>query len=74
MAEETKNTHGGKRQNAGRKPSENSKVQTALKLDKDLSDAFKSEKFLSLNMNRGQYITQAVREKMLADGCLCSKD
>ena len=68
MAEEIHNGHGGKRQGAGRKPSENSKVQTALKLDKDLSDAFKSEKFLILNMNRGQYINQAIREKMKKDG------
>lgn len=70
MTEETRNTHGGKRQGAGRKPSENSKVQTALKMDKELYDAFKSEKFQALNMNRGQYINQAVREKMLRDGYL----
>lgn len=74
MAVETKNTHGGKRLGAGRKPSENSKVQTALKLDKDLSDAFKSEKFRTHNMNRGQYINQAIREKMLQDGFIREKD
>jgi uncharacterized protein (DUF4415 family) len=74
MTEETRNTHGGKRIGAGRKPSENSKVQTALKLDKDLYDAFKSEKFQALTMNRGQYINQAIREKMLRDGYLHDKE
>ncbi len=65
MAEETKNTHGGKRHGAGRKASPRSKVQIALKLDRDLNDVFESEGF---EANRGRYINDAIREKMVADG------
>lgn len=65
MAEESKNNHGGKRVGAGRPSSPRSKVQVALKLDADLNDVFDSHKS---ELNRGRYINDAVRAKMLADG------
>jgi len=65
MAEVMHNSHGGKRTGAGRKPSPRSKVQVALKLDADLNNVFESPQF---NENRGRYINDAVRAKMLADG------
>lgn len=65
MAEETKSKRGGKRPNSGRKPSPRSKSQIALKLDADLNEVFNSPKFEG---NRGRYINDAVRAKMLADG------
>ena len=67
MAENKK--RGGKRIGAGRPKSPNSKVQIALKLDRDLNEAFESSKFEG---NRGQYINKAVREKMQRDGILPS--
>ena len=65
MAEESKTNHGGKRVGAGRPSSPRSKVQVALKLDADLNDVFESNKS---DLNRGRYINDAVRAKMLADG------
>lgn len=65
MAEEIHNGHGGKRAGAGRKPSPRSKVQVALKLDADLNEVFESPNF---DGNRGRYINDAVRAKMVADG------
>ena len=65
MEEKMKSTHGGKREGAGRPSSPRSKVQVALKLDKDLNDVFEARKE---EMNRGRYINDAVRSKMLADG------
>ena len=67
MEEKMKSTHGGKREGAGRPSSPRSKVQVALKLDKDLNDVFKKRKS---EMNRGRYINEAVRTKMLADGLI----
>ena len=66
MEEKIKSTHGGKRVGAGRPSSPNSKVQITLKLDKDLSDVFKSSRFEG--KNRGRYINEAVRAKMKEDG------
>ena len=65
MAEEKQNTHGGKREGAGRPSSPRSKVQVALKLDSDLNDVFSSDRF---DGNRGRYINDAIRAKMIADG------
>ena len=65
MEEKIKSTHGGKRVGAGRPSSPNSKVQIALKLDRDLKDAFDSPMFKE---NRGRYINDAVRAKMKEDG------
>lgn len=65
MEEKIKSTHGGKRVGAGRPSSPRSKVQVALKLDKDLNDVFEAHKS---EMNRGRYINDAIRAKMLADG------
>ena len=62
---EEKSTRGGKREGAGRKPSDNSKKQVAMKLDRDLYDVFYSVIFKD---NRGRYINDAVREKMKKDG------
>ena len=67
-----KNKRGGKRIGAGRPKSPNSKVQIALKLDRDLNEAFKSPQFIETNMLRGQYINQSIREKMQKDGILPS--
>ena len=63
--EEIKKSRGGKREGAGRPSSPNSKVQVALKLDRDLKDVFDSPNF---EENRGRYINDAVREKMKKDG------
>ena len=66
--EETGNPkHGGKREGAGRPKNPRSKVQIALKLDKDLDEVFKSSEFEG---NRGQYINTAERAKMKEDGYL----
>lgn len=65
MEVKLKSTHGGKRVGAGRPSSPRSKVQVALKLDSDLNDVFDSKKF---DGNRGRYINEAIRAKMLADG------
>ncbi len=65
MAEETKSKRGGLRPNSGRKPSPRSKSQIALKLDGDLNEVFNSPNFEG---NRGRYINDAVRTKMLSDG------
>ena len=65
MAEETKSKRGGKRPNSGRKASPRSKSQIALKLDGDLKEVFDSSKFEG---NRGRYINEAIRAKMLSDG------
>lgn len=65
MAEETKTKKGGKRSNSGRKPNPRSKSQIALKLDGDLNEVFNSPMFEG---NRGRYINDAVRAKMLSDG------
>ena len=43
-------------------------VDIHYKMSKELFDALPKE------IKRNTYINQAVREKMLADGCLCSKD
>ena len=67
MAEETKSKRGGKRPNSGRKPNPNSKKQIGLKLDSDLFEVFSSPQF---NGNRGRYINEAVREKMLKERML----
>lgn len=64
MEEKTKNGHGGKRKGAGRPSSPRSKHQIALKLDADLKEVFDSPKFEG---NRGRYINDAIRAKMLAD-------
>lgn len=74
MVTESSFKHGGRRANAGRKKDPNSKVQTALKLDRDLSDVFNSPQFIEGNMLRGQYINIAIREKMQKDGLLSSDD
>ena len=66
MAEKIKSTHGGKRVGAGRPSSPDSKVQITLKLDRDLSNVFKSPMFTGTN--RGRYINEAVRAKMKEDG------
>ncbi len=65
MAEEVKSKRGGKRPNSGRKPNPRSKLQIGLKLDGDLKEVFDSPKFEG---NRGRYINEAIRAKMLADG------
>ena len=70
MAE--KNKRGGKRIGAGRPKKADAKVQVALKLDYDLSEAFNSPQFKEKNMLRGQYINQSIREKMQSDGILPS--
>ena len=70
MAENNK--RGGKRIGAGRPKLPNSKVQIALKLDRDLNEAFKSPQFVKTKVLRGQYINQSIREKMLRDGILPS--
>lgn len=70
MKEEKKSSHGGSRPGAGRKPKENSKKQVAFKLDRDLYDIFYSSEFTD---NKGRYINEAVRAKMIADGYLKSK-
>lgn len=67
MAEEMKSKHGGKRVGAGRPSSPNSKKQIALKLDNDLFEVFSSPRF---NGNRGRYINEAVREKMVKEEML----
>lgn len=65
MEDKTKNGHGGKRNGAGRPSSPRSKPQIALKLDADLNEVFNTHKN---EMNRGRYINDAVRAKMVADG------
>ena len=67
MEEKVKETRGGKRDGAGRKPSPNSKKQVALKLDRDLYNVFYSDLFKE---NKGRYINDAIREKMKCDGYL----
>lgn len=67
MEEKVKSTWGGKRAGAGRKPSDKSKKQIALKLDRDLYNVFYSEDFKE---NKGRYINDAVREKMKNDGLI----
>lgn len=67
MTVETKSKHGGKRVGAGRPSSPNSKKQIALKLDNDLFEVFCSPQF---NGNRGRYINEAIREKMVKEKML----
>ena len=70
MAENKK--RGGKRIGAGRPKKSDAKVQVALKLDYELSEAFNSPLFKEKKMLRGQYINQSIREKMQKDGILPS--
>lgn len=65
MKEKKQSKRGGKRNGAGRPSSPRSKPQIALKLDVDLYEVFRSDKFEG---NRGRYICNAVRKQMLADG------
>ena len=67
MAEKSNNNHGGKRVGAGRPSNSRSKVKVlvALKMDADLNNVFDSHKS---ELNKGRYINDAVRAKMLADG------
>lgn len=70
MEEKKKITHGGSRPGAGRPHKENSKKQIALKLDRDLYDVFYSAEFTG---NKGRYINDAIRAKMIADSLLKEK-
>lgn len=74
MVREGNFKHGGARAGAGRKPSPNSKVQIAVKLDRDLSEVFNSPQFTQTGVLRGQYINLSIREKMQMDGLLSSDD
>ena len=64
MEEAKKMSHGGSRPGAGRPPKDDSKKQIALKLDRDLYDIFYSEQF---TYNKGRYINDAIRAKMVED-------
>lgn len=70
MEETKKTTHGGSRSGAGRPTKEDSKKQIALKLDRDLYDIFYSDQF---TYNKGRYINDAIRAKMIADSLLKDK-
>jgi uncharacterized protein (DUF4415 family) len=70
MEEAKKTSHGGLRPGAGRPPKEDSKKQIALKLDRDLYDIFYSSVFAQ---NKGRYINDAIRAKMIEDGYLSKK-
>ena len=70
MEEVKKTNHGGSRPGAGRPPKEDSKKQIALKLDRDLYDIFYSEQF---TFNKGRYINDAIRAKMITDLLLKEK-
>ena len=70
MEEAKKTRHGGSRPGAGRPTKEDSKKQIALKLDRDLYDIFYSTEFTG---NKGRYINNAIRAKMIADSLLKEK-
>ena len=70
MEEVKKTNHGGSRHGAGRPPKEDSKKQIALKLDRDLYDVFYSDQF---TYNKGRYINDAIRAKMITDSLLKEK-
>ena len=66
-----KSNRGGKRIGAGRKPIDGAtKVPTQIRLDADLNFVFKSDK----SINRNRYINNSVRNAMLEDGLLPSKN
>ena len=67
MEEAKIKSHGGVRPGAGRPPKKDSKKQIALKLDRDLYDIFYSTEFTG---NKGRYINDAIRAKMIADSLL----
>ncbi len=70
---EEKNKWGGKREGSGRKKKVDSSI-ISIKLNNDLLEAFpleiKDKDGKMVKFNRSEYINNAVRSKMIADGYL----
>lgn len=62
--EASNSKRGGKRPNAGRKPTGVTTVPVALKLDKDLYEALQGVE------NRNRYINEAIRNRLIGEGML----
>ena len=72
MEQEKKKSRGGKREGAGRPKMDDAKQPITVRLDADLYNALKSERFKS-RYNLAQFVNDSIRNKLIIHGFIDAK-